>query len=61
MKTTVRIYIYHSSAILLRNTLLRQFSIERYNSLKSIEKLHYALQKTLEWLKKEGYEFKIFE
>ena len=32
-----------------------------HDSLKSIEKLHYALPKTLEWLKKEGYEFKIFE
>ena len=32
-----------------------------HDSLKSIEKLHYALPKSLEWLKTQGYEFKSFE
>ena len=32
-----------------------------HDSLKSIDKLHYALPRALEWLKHEGYEFKIFE
>ena len=31
------------------------------DSLKSIEKLHYALPKALQWLKDQGYEFKTFE
>lgn len=31
-----------------------------HDSNKSIEKLHYALPKALEWLQSEGYEFKIF-
>ena len=32
-----------------------------HDSLKSIDKLHYALPKALEWLKEQGYEFKTFE
>ena len=32
-----------------------------HDSLKSIDKLHYALPRALEWLKNEGYEFKIFK
>jgi peptidoglycan/xylan/chitin deacetylase (PgdA/CDA1 family) len=32
-----------------------------HDSLKSIDKLHYALPKALEWLKAQGYEFKTFE
>lgn len=32
-----------------------------HDSLKSIDKLHYALPKALEWLKEQGYEFKIFK
>ncbi|MBQ1796903.1 MAG: polysaccharide deacetylase family protein [Prevotella sp.] len=32
-----------------------------HDSLKSIDKLHEALPAALEWLKEEGYEFKIFE
>lgn len=32
-----------------------------HDSLKSIDKLHYALPKALEWLKEEGYEFKVFK
>ncbi len=32
-----------------------------HDSLKSIDKLHYALPKALEWLKNEGYEFRTFE
>ncbi|WP_077197186.1 polysaccharide deacetylase family protein [Prevotella ihumii] len=31
-----------------------------HDSLKSIDKLRYALPKALEWLKNEGYEFKVF-
>ena len=30
-------------------------------SLKSIDKLHYALPESLRWLKEQGYEFKTFE
>ncbi len=32
-----------------------------HDSLKSIEKLHYALPASIEWLKAQGYEFKIFD
>jgi peptidoglycan-N-acetylglucosamine deacetylase len=32
-----------------------------HDSLKSIDKLHYALPASLEWLKEQGYEFKTFE
>ena len=32
-----------------------------HDSLKSIDKLHYALPKAIEWLKEQGYEFKTFE
>ena len=32
-----------------------------HDSLKSIDKLHYALPKALQWLKEQGYEFRIFE
>jgi peptidoglycan/xylan/chitin deacetylase (PgdA/CDA1 family) len=32
-----------------------------HDSQKSIEKLHYALPKALQWLKDQGYEFKTFE
>ena len=32
-----------------------------HDSLKSIDKLYYALPKALEWLKEQGYEFKTFE
>ena len=31
-----------------------------HDSLKSIDKLYYALPKSLEWLKSEGYNFKTF-
>jgi len=31
-----------------------------HDSLKSIEKLHFALPESLKWLKQEGYEFKTF-
>lgn len=32
-----------------------------HDSLKSIDKLHYALPEALKWLRDEGYEFKVFE
>lgn len=32
-----------------------------HDSLKSIEKLKYALPKAIEWLKEQGYEFRIFQ
>lgn len=32
-----------------------------HDSLKSIDKLHYALPESLKWLKAQGYEFKVFE
>jgi peptidoglycan/xylan/chitin deacetylase (PgdA/CDA1 family) len=32
-----------------------------HDSLKSIDKLHYALSKAIEWLKEQGYEFKTFK
>ena len=32
-----------------------------HNSLKSIDKLHYALPEAIKWLKAEGYEFKVFD
>ena len=32
-----------------------------HDSLKSIDKLKTALPQAIEWLKKEGYAFKIFE
>ena len=32
-----------------------------HDSLKSIEKLKIALPKSIEWLREQGYEFKIFE
>ena len=31
-----------------------------HDSLKSIDKLHQALPQSLQWLKDQGYEFKIF-
>ena len=31
------------------------------DSLKSIDKLHYALPEAIKWLKAEGYEFKVFD
>ncbi|MCI5911988.1 MAG: polysaccharide deacetylase family protein [Prevotella sp.] len=32
-----------------------------HDSLKSIDKLHYALPEAIKWLKLQGYEFKIFD
>jgi peptidoglycan/xylan/chitin deacetylase (PgdA/CDA1 family) len=32
-----------------------------HDSLKSIEKLHYALPEALKWLKEQGYEFRTFK
>lgn len=32
-----------------------------HDSLKSIDKLHYALPEALEWLREQGYEFRTFE
>ena len=32
-----------------------------HDSLKSIDKLHYALPESIKWLKQQGYEFKTFE
>ena len=32
-----------------------------HDSLKSINKLHYALPAALTWLKEQGYEFKVFD
>ena len=32
-----------------------------HDSLKSIDKLRYALPASIKWLKEQGYEFKIFE
>ena len=32
-----------------------------HDSLKSIDKLHYALPEAIKWLKAEGYEFKVFD
>jgi hypothetical protein len=47
------------------------FNVKRYtrngsiitfhDSLKSIDKLKTALPQSIEWLQKEGYEFKIFD
>ena len=31
-----------------------------HDSLKSIDKLHFALPQALQWLKDQGYAFKIF-
>ena len=31
-----------------------------HDSLKSIEKLHYALPESIKWLKEQGYTFKVF-
>ena len=31
-----------------------------HDSLRSIEKLHYALPEAIKWLKAQGYEFKVF-
>ena len=32
-----------------------------HDSLKSIDKLHFALPESIKWLKEQGYEFKVFE
>ena len=32
-----------------------------HDSLKRIDKLHYALPEAIKWLKAEGYEFKVFD
>lgn len=32
-----------------------------HDSLKSIDKLHFALPKSIEWLQEQGYEFKTFD
>lgn len=32
-----------------------------HDSLKSIDKLHYALPEAIKWLKEQGYEFKTFQ
>ena len=32
-----------------------------HDSLRSIDKLHYALPEALKWLKEQGYEFKVFD
>ena len=32
-----------------------------HDSLKSIDKLHYALPEALKWLKEQGYEFRTFK
>ena len=32
-----------------------------HESTKSIEKLHFALPEAIKWLKKQGYEFKVFD
>lgn len=32
-----------------------------HDSLKSIDKLHYALPEAIKWLKEQGYEFKVFD
>jgi peptidoglycan/xylan/chitin deacetylase (PgdA/CDA1 family) len=32
-----------------------------HDSLKSIDKLHFALPESLKWLKEQGYEFKVFK
>ena len=32
-----------------------------HDSTKSIEKLHFALPEAIKWLKKQGYEFKVFD
>ena len=32
-----------------------------HDSLKSIDKLHYALPEAIKWLKAEGYEFQVFD
>ena len=32
-----------------------------HDSLKSIDKLHYALPRALKWLKEQGYEFRTFD
>jgi peptidoglycan/xylan/chitin deacetylase (PgdA/CDA1 family) len=48
----------------LRNIVLysRNGSIITFHdSLKSIEKLHYALPASIRYLKDQGYKFKIFE
>ena len=37
------------------------FIITFHDSTKSIEKLHFALPEAIKWLKKQGYEFKVFD
>ena len=32
-----------------------------HDSLKSIDKLHYALPESIKWLRQQGYEFRIFD
>lgn len=32
-----------------------------HDSVKSIDKLHYALPEAIKWLKEQGYEFKVFQ
>ena len=32
-----------------------------HDSLKSIDKLHFALPASIEWLRAQGYKFKIFD
>ena len=32
-----------------------------HDSLKSIDKLHFALPESIKWLKKQGYQFKVFD
>ena len=32
-----------------------------HDSLKAIDKLHYALPESIKWLREQGYEFRIFE
>ncbi|MBQ5370870.1 MAG: polysaccharide deacetylase family protein, partial [Bacteroidaceae bacterium] len=32
-----------------------------HDSVKSYEKLRYALPRAIEWLKAQGYEFKVFD
>ena len=39
----------------------RNGSITFHDSLKSIDKLHFALPASIEWLRAQGYKFKIFD
>ena len=49
--------VFHNVKANTRNGSIITF----HDSLKSIDKLHFALPESIKWLKEQGYEFKTFE